>query len=75
VDSRCDDAQVVGQAVSRNLLDLRCDSRNNFRGGLSSERPDDLGEPRLAEPPPFSAEDEREAGEAADPARAGLENR
>jgi hypothetical protein len=49
VDARCDDAQVVGQAGSGKLLDLCCDRRDNFRGGLSSERLHDLGEPRLAE--------------------------
>jgi hypothetical protein len=49
VDARGDDAQVVGEAGSGKLLDLCCDRRDNFRGGLSSERLDDLGEPRLAE--------------------------
>jgi hypothetical protein len=39
------------------------------------EEPDEVPEQPSAEPPPFSAEDEREAGEAADPAHAQLENR
>lgn len=34
---------VVRQAGSGKLLDLCCDSRDNSRGGLSSERLDDLG--------------------------------
>jgi hypothetical protein len=36
--------------------------------------PDEVPEEPTAEPPPFSAEDEREAGEAVDPAGAGREN-
>jgi hypothetical protein len=37
--------------------------------------PEEVREEPTPEPPPFSAEDEREAGEAVDPAHAGLENR
>jgi hypothetical protein len=48
-DARCDDAQIVGETCSGKLLDLCCDRRDNFRWGLSSERLDNLGEPRLAE--------------------------
>jgi hypothetical protein len=55
MDARCEDAQVVGQAGGGKLLDLCCDRRDNFRGGLSSERPDDLGKPRLAELVPVVA--------------------
>ena len=49
MDARCDDAQVVGQAGGGELLDLRCDPRDYFRGCLFCERLDDLGEAPLAE--------------------------